>query len=164
MMKYTILLALVLSIFITASVALAGRGGVPNYRASPHTVPTTVFCMTEDMAASLSGANIEETLARGESLEHSITYFNRTEGEQWVVASVQYLFEQPEMPLPAKWVAFDPTAWCITAGEWQRFGITIAVPQSAKRGEYFSLLVFTVSPDGGGVGVAVAIKATITVE
>ena len=158
-MKYILLLALFIAFLATP--VIAGRGGEPNRRASPHVTPS---CSSEYMSASLSGAFIEATLAPGEQVVGFVTYYNRTEGQQWVVTSVRYVTDQEQLELPAKWVTFSPAKFCLEAGEVQVIEITIKVPRRASAGEYRALLHFAVSPQGGGVGVAVAIWAKIAVE
>ena len=160
-MKYIFLLALF--IVFLATPVIAGRGGEPNRRASPHVTPS---CSSEYMSASLSGTFIEATLAPGEQVVGFVTYYNRTEGQQWVVTSVRYVTDQEQLELPADWVVFVPSAFCLEANTSQVTEITVAVPKKATPGEYRALLAFTVSSEGGsvGVGAAVAIWAKITVE
>lgn len=165
-MKTLLILAIAALFALSATSVLADRGGRPNYRARPHaaTATPTPVCPSDSSAATLSGSSINVTLARGESIERFVTYGNRTEGQQWVVASVEHYSNQTELRLPADWVTFDPAAACLEPGEWRRFDITIAVPCSAMRGEYFALLTWTPTNDGEPFGTAVGITARIVVQ
>ena len=167
MIKYALIFAILFLSIAVSSAVLAGKGGIPNQRAQPH-VPQNLgpdaTCTSEYTAARLISANIEATVERGGEALGSATYLNDTEGEQYVITAVQYLNDQVEMELPAEWVVFMPAAFCVEASGNQFVEITISIPNNAKRGEYFAFLVFAVSPEGGGISVGVAIKATITVE
>lgn len=165
MIKYALLLALVLFSLIAVSAVVAGRGGVPNYRAKPHAVATpTPTCQTEITQTTLSGtSSIDITVSRGETVFlRMATALNWTDGDQWWTTKVGYFAEQPETHLPAEWVAFNPAQFCLTAGDYQQVNIWLTVPRKANADTYFGLLQFSVCKPL--ICAAVAIKATITVE
>ena len=161
-------LLLLIAIFLLAGcVSIAEGKGRPVDKGLPpglaKRVTPTLACQTELVAAAISGDAVFETLARGSTtLVADPIVPNIWAGPLSMTMDVVTLAGREGIPLPPDWVTFEPQAFCLQPGQWERVDIWIAVPQGATTGLYFGLLR-ALSCLGNSCAAA-AIEATITVE
>ena len=163
-----LLLLLTLTFLLFGCVAVAESKGRPIDKGPPpgrakHFTPTPEPCITEHLTAALGGnLSTTVTLAPGDELDLQAVYMNWSDGEQFINVSVTWLGNQEELELPAEWVTFSTTQFCVEANGFQNVAITVNVPRNADSGEYQGFFQFAACK--GLICVAVAARLRLTVE
>ena len=154
------LLMLLLAVLLMGCVGVVEGKGRPTDKGLPPGQARN--CNTQHLQAALGGnLSTDATLAPGEELGLYATYMNWSDGKQLVNVSVTWIGDQPELRLPAEWVTFDTTQFCVQANDYRRVEIVVTVPLDASPGRYMGLFDFSVCKELICVSVAARVRLTV---